>query len=74
MRQARRALLAGGLLAAVDTAINGMSEPAKTAARVDWEYSSTVQRNQPLVLALAPALGLTTRDLDNLFTAAAAIQ
>lgn len=70
MRQARLALLQAGKLAAVDAAINGMSEPAKTAARIEWEYSGTVKRNQPLVLALAPALRLTSAQLDALFVAA----
>lgn len=70
MRQARLALLQAGKLAAVDAAINGMSEPAKTASRIEWEYSGTVKRNQPLVLALAPALGLTSAQLDALFVAA----
>lgn len=70
MRQARLALLQAGKLAAVDAAINGMIEPQKTAARIEWEYSGTVKRNQPLVLALAPALGLTAAQLDALFVTA----
>lgn len=70
MRQARLALLQAGKLAAVDAAINGMSEPQKTAARIEWEYSGTVKRQQPLVLALAPALGLTAAQLDALLVAA----
>jgi hypothetical protein len=67
MRQARLALLAAGKLAAVDAAINTLPEPDRTAARISWEYSATVQRHQPFVLALAPALGLSEGDLNNLF-------
>lgn len=70
MRQARLALLGAGKLSAVDAAINALPEPQKTAARIEWEYSGTVRRNQPLVLALAPALGLTDAQLDALFVAA----
>lgn len=70
MRQARLALLQVGKLAAVDAAINALAEPTKTAARIEWEYSGTVKRHQPLVLALAPALGLTSDQLDALFIAA----
>lgn len=70
MRQARLALLQAGKLADVDAAINALSEPQKSAARIEWEYSGTVRRRQPLVLALAPALGLTEAQLDALFVAA----
>lgn len=70
MRQARLALLQAGKLSAVDAAINALSEPTKSAARIEWEYSGTVRRTQPLVLALAPALGLDAKGLDALFIAA----
>ena len=71
MRQARLALLGAGKLAAVDAAINGMSEPTKSAARIEWEYSGEVQRHNGFVAALGPALGLTEAQIDALFTAAA---
>lgn len=70
MRQARLALLQAGKFAAVDAAIDALAEPTKTAARIEWEYSGTVRRHQPLVLALAPALGLDEAALDALFIAA----
>lgn len=70
MRQARLALLQAGKLSAVDAAIDALAEPTKTAARIEWEYSGTVRRRQPLVLALAPALGLNDAQLDALFIAA----
>lgn len=73
MRQARLALLGAGKLAAVDAAIDALPDPQKAAARIEWDYSSTVRRQQPLVLALAPALGLSTGQLDALFIAAAAL-
>lgn len=72
MRQARLSLRAAGLLAAVEAAINAMPEPAQTDARISWDYSSTVERTNPLVLALGPALGLSAEQLDALFLDAAA--
>jgi hypothetical protein len=73
MRQARLSLLGAGKLAAVDTAINAMVEPAKSAAKIEWEYSNTVQRHNGFVAALGPALGLTDAQIDALFLAAQAL-
>jgi hypothetical protein len=73
MRQARLALLGAGKLAEVDAAIDALPEPQKSAARIEWDYSSSVRRHQPLVLALAPALDLTDEQLDALFVAAGAL-
>lgn len=70
MRQARLALLGAGKLGQIDAAIDGLPSPQKEAARIEWEYSQEVQRNKPLVLALAPALGLDDAALDALFLAA----
>lgn len=73
MRQARLALLGAGLLPGVAAAINALSSPQKEAAQIEWEYSQTVERNRSFVLLLGAALGLTELQLDNLFTAAAAL-
>ncbi len=73
MRQARLALLGAGLLSSVDAAIDAMSEPTKSAARIEWEYSNELQRSNPLVLALGPALNLTPEQIDALFVAASAL-
>lgn len=73
MRQARLALLGAGKLDAVSTAIDALPEPQRTAARITWDYSSAVQRTQPLVLQLGPALGLDDARLDALFTQAATL-
>lgn len=74
MRQARRALHAFGKLQLVQAAINSLSEPPKTEALIDWEYSSVVQRHNGFVTKLAPALGMSPTDIDALFVAAAAYQ
>lgn len=73
MRQARLALHAAGLLAGVDAAIASMQEPAKTAAAIEWEYASAVERNAGLVPAMAAALGMSEADIDDLFITAATL-
>lgn len=67
----RAASVDEGKLSAVEAAIAELPEPARGAARIEWEYSATVRRNQPFVLQLAPALGLDDAALDNLFMVAA---
>lgn len=69
MRQARLALLSAGLLSQVEAAITAAGD----AARIEWEYAATVERNWPLVTALAAALGLTSSQVDELFFAASAL-
>lgn len=73
MRQARLALLDAGLLSSVDAAIAAMSEPAKSAAQIEWEYASEVQRGNGMVPAMAAALGMTESQIDDLFIAAATL-
>lgn len=70
MRQAQRALLDAGLLDAVEAAINALPEPPRRAAKIDWEMSSTMRRDSQFVQLLAPALGMTSTQLDALFVAA----
>lgn len=67
MRQARLALLGAGLLDDVEAAIAALPSPQKEAARIEWEYSQEVQRHNGFVSVLAPALGLTDEQLDDLF-------
>ena len=69
MRQARLALLAGGLLDGVNAAVAQM--PA--AAQIEWEYATSVDRNSPLVAGLAGLLALDAVELDNLFSYAASV-
>jgi hypothetical protein len=73
MRQARLALLAAGLLANVDAAINLLPSPMKEEARIEWDYSSTVERHRSLVQALGGTMGLTEDQLDALFIQAATL-
>lgn len=73
MKQARLALLQKGLLATVESTINTLPEPDKTAARIEWDYSSEVERNTHLCVTLADLLNLTNSDLDDLFILAASL-
>jgi hypothetical protein len=70
--QARMALLQAGLLDAVEAL---MADPAtERAARIAWEYATVIERRSPFITALAPGLGLTSEQIDNLFRAAAQIE
>ena len=71
MRQARLALLARGVLGQVDAAIESLPSPDREAARIEWDYSSVVARNSPLVVMMGAALGLDDAALDELFITAA---
>ena len=68
-RQARLALLGAGLLDQVNTLLN-------TAGGVDlitWEYASVINRSDPMITNLAASLGLTSAQIDALFTGAATL-
>lgn len=71
MRQARLALLDRGVLGQVDAAIDSLPSPDSEAARIEWDYSSVVARNSPLVTMMGAALGLDDDALDELFITAA---
>jgi hypothetical protein len=73
MRQARMALLAAGKLSQVESAIDALPEPNRTAARIEWEYSNEVQRGNSFVALLGAALSMSESELDALFTQAATL-
>lgn len=68
MRQARLALLAAGLLDAVEAAVGRAERPVQ----IEWEYATVVERNSPLVVTIAAGLGLDAAAIDALFADAAA--
>jgi len=73
-RQARLALLQIGKLDAVSAALTAIPDPARrTAAQIEWEYATVIERNSALVTSLAAGLGLTAADIDALFEAASRI-
>lgn len=64
--QMRKALSAMGLRASVEAAVKAMGQDTQDV----WEYSEQVQRNHPLVIAMAAQFGV---DLDTLFITAATL-
>lgn len=68
MRQARIALLRAGKLAAVDDA----AKAAGGETEISWDYGTSVCRTDPMVGALAAAIGLSDAEIDALFATAAA--
>lgn len=73
MRQARLALLQAGLLDDVESVMNSLPEPDRSAAHIEWNYSSEVHRNKPFVKLLGQALDLDDDAIDQLFITAEAI-
>ncbi len=67
--QARRALRAAGLLAAVSAWIGAQPDKVQEA----WEYCVEVQRDNVLIAGAQAALGLTDAQIDALFRSAAEI-
>lgn len=65
MRQARLALLADGLLDDIEAAITQPDD------KIWWDYSTTVERQHPLVDTVLAALGKTSEDIDQMFIEAA---
>lgn len=74
MRQAKLALLQYGLLQQINTFIANMPGVQGEAARIEWEYATSVKRNAILVTQIAAAFSLTDEQLDNLFILAATFE
>jgi hypothetical protein len=73
-RQMRLALVMSGIsLETIESIIDGLPEPQRTITKVTWEYSVEFQRNNPLLNAMAPILGLTKEQVDNLFALASTL-
>jgi hypothetical protein len=68
--QAKAALLAAGLLPAVEAAIAAASPIAQLA----WTDATGFTRDSPTIAALSAQLGLTSAQVDDLFIAAASIE
>lgn len=69
--QARAALHLAGLLNDVETL---MSAPdTDPLMRLAWVDVQEFRRNSPMIIAMAPMLGLTEQDVDQLFITAAEI-
>jgi hypothetical protein len=68
-RQARLALLGAGLLDQVNASVTA----AGGASLITWEYASTIERTDPLILSFGTSLGLTSAQIDALFVTASTL-
>ncbi len=68
-RQIRLALSAAGLRNTVEQAVAAGSQDLEDW----WEYSLDIERNNPLIKAMAAQLGITEQQLDALFVTAAGL-
>lgn len=59
MYKVRKYLIQNDMLDAVEAYLDGLSEPAKALALVDWEYAPNLVVNSALALGAKAALGLT---------------
>lgn len=67
MRQARLYLQQAGLLQQVDALVSTLDE----SARIEWQYSTTVEMSSPIVTALAAQLHLSAEQVQAMFDDAA---
>lgn len=68
-RQIRLWLINNGIqLIQVEDAINNIEDPIiRETIKVEWEYAPYVERNHPMLVPLAQALGLTEQQIDTAF-------
>ena len=67
-KQARQALILVGLFKNVKQAIDSIpDETQRLLVQVEWDDSDTYQRDNPTLMMLASALGLSSEALDQLF-------
>lgn len=73
--QIRLGLLAGGLTSAmVQGAIDAIADPvARESANAYWHYSTSYHRSHPLIATLGVSLGLTSQQIDTMWTVAAGL-
>ena len=75
MWQARDELIERGLLDAVNGALASIADPTeRLRAQSKFEYSSTLRRDDPLLLQMRQALGWSDAELDDMFISAGARQ
>lgn len=67
--QARMALMSADYLEAVEELMINPETPK--AAKLAWEYATTIQRDSEFISTLGPLLNLSKEQIDDLFRAAA---
>lgn len=70
--QARVALKRAGLLGQVKQLMVDPSTDEE--AQIAWEYATEIRRDSEFIASLAPALGLTSQQIDDLFRVAVGIK
>lgn len=67
-RQMRVALILSGIsMDSIEAIIDGLGEPQRSIVRTTWEYSTEFQRDNPVLNQMAPLLGLSSAQVDDLF-------
>lgn len=69
----RAVLTIQGITPQVEALINGLPEPQKTVANVQWVYGNYIIRTHPLIVALGSQLGMTEAQIDDVFRTAATL-
>ncbi len=73
-KQLRQAIVLSGLTEAyVQGVLEALPEPTRSLALIEWEYETKFSRNNPLLNDMAPMIGFTDQDLDNLWTLAGSL-
>ena len=73
-RQAKQALVLNGKLALVQPAIDAIPDAtARALTQIEWDDSQEFQRSRQSVIGIGTAIGLTSAQLDDLFTLAATL-
>ncbi|WP_438454708.1 hypothetical protein [Vreelandella venusta] len=73
-RQGMEQLIRSGLDEQVDSAINGITDPVERKLVRNWlDKAGIWERNNPQLLAIGSALGLTSADVDALFIEASGL-
>ncbi len=67
MKAARIVLLKAGLLTQATNYINSLEGVEGDLAKIEWEFSTTVERDNHLVKALTVVLGKTEAQIDQMF-------
>lgn len=67
-RQFRLWLVNNSLMAAARAVVNGIADPVeKESALIEWDYAVSIERDHPLTILVATAIGLTSPQIDQAF-------
>ena len=71
-RQFKLGLVRNGItLTSIEALLSGESDPvAREDNTIEWTYSSTFERDHPLVISLSASLGLSAEQVDAMWEAA----